>query len=310
MTSKAKKIIFCLSGTLIFLVIILSLFASLLLRLPAGKTNIAVLGIAGEGYLGKDLTDTIIYVSIDNNSGKTLILSIPRDIWIPSLQTKLNSIYHYRGLTEIKKTINDILGQPVEYGIIVDFQLFNRMIDSLSGVEVEVERAFDDYKYPIAGKENDPCNGDPEYLCRYEHIHFEAGKQKMDGETALRYVRSRNAEGEEGTDFARSARQQRLIAGIKNKIISPEIILNPSKALRLLGVILKNVQSDIPEKEFTNLVKIALRFRPKNIKMAVLNGNYLISPPSNKYDNQWVLVPKTGNWKEIQQYVESLIEAL
>jgi len=97
------------------------------------------------------------------------------------------------------------------------------MVDLLDGVEVDVENTFDDYRYPINGKENDLCDGDPEYDCRYEDIHFDQGLQLMSGETSLKYVRSRNAEGDEGTDFARSQRQQRLLLSFKEKNIYSKI---------------------------------------------------------------------------------------
>lgn len=274
---------------------------------PVGQTNILVLGVAGENQIGADLTDTMIFVSLDHNSGKTLLLSLPRDIWIASLRTKLNSVYHYQGMAETKKILSEILGQPVNYGVVINFTVFKKIVDSLGGVIVEVERSFDDYKYPIAGKEKDDCGGDKNYQCRYEHIRFEVGLQKMDGETALKYVRSRNAEGDEGTDFARSQRQQQLILAIKNKVLSPRFFLDFRRPLQLIKVVSWNIKSDIPSEKYVDFFKIALRIRSKNIKTAVLNNGYLINPPvSEKYDRQWVLVPQSGSWEEIQEFVNQL----
>jgi len=83
----------------------------------------------------------------------------------------------------------------------------------------------DDERYPIPGKEADECGGDPEYLCRYEMIHFDSGLQMMNGVTALKFVRTRNSENlEEGTDLARSIRQQKVLLAIRDKIMSTEII--------------------------------------------------------------------------------------
>ncbi len=180
----------------------------------------------------------------------------------------------------------------------------------MGGVDVEVERSFDDFKYPIAGKENDLCNGDKEYKCRYEHLHFDAGLQTMDGETALKYARSRNAEGEEGTDFARSQRQQRLILAIKKKIFTPAIILNPKKLIALWRLFITNIKTDIPQEKYSELIKIALKLRGGKLKTITLNENFLVNPPTNKqkYDNQWVLIPKTGDWQEVHDYLKDLIE--
>jgi len=274
-----------------------------------GRTNLLVLGVAGQNQAGSDLTDTIMFVSLDNQTGKTLLLSLPRDIWVPALRTKLNSVYHYRGAGETKKIVGEILGQPVTYEVMIDFTVFKKVVDSLGGVTVEVQNAFDDDKYPLPGKENDLCGGDKDFKCRYEHVRFEAGQQKMDGETALKYVRSRNAEGDEGTDFARSQRQQRLILALKSKILSPRFLLNPQRVWGFVKVVQESIKTDIPQDQFLALAKIALRIRSQKITTAVLNGGYLINPPASaKYDQQWVLVPQTGDWQAAQGYVRGLLE--
>lgn len=288
----------------------LGLAVYLLLRPSPGRTNILVLGAAGKGHIGGDLTDTVIFLSMDHQTGRTLVLSLPRDIWIPALRTKLNSVYHYQGMDGTKKVVEEILNQPVNYGLLINFDVFTQIIDTLGGVEVEVERSFDDYKYPLPGRENDPCGGDPDYKCRYEHIHFDAGLQHMDGERALKYVRSRFAEGEEGTDFARSQRQQRFLVAIKNKILSPSILLDPQKPLQLIEVVTANLETDIPQEKYFGFAKLALKFRSENLWMEVLDENRLVTPPPSKakYDEQWVLIPRTGDWGEIQEYVVCLIE--
>lgn len=279
-----------------------------ILKPPVGRTNILVLGVAGQDQAGSDLTDAIIFVSLDNQTGKALLLSLPRDIWVPALRAKLNSVYHYRGAEETKRIVGEILGQSVDREIMIDFTIFKKMVDGLGGVIVEVERAFDDYKYPLPGKENDDCGGDKDFKCRYEHIRFEAGKQIMDGEIALKYVRSRNAEGDEGTDFSRSQRQQRLVLAIKNRVLSLQFFLNPGQVWGFIGVVRESIQSDIPQEQFLSLAKTALKIRSKNIKTAILNGGYLVNPPlSEKYDKQWVLVPQAGDWQAVQNYVRGLL---
>jgi len=292
----------------LFLVIILTTGISFYFwqRIPVYPLNFLILGIAGGNHQGKDLTDTIMFASLNPYQKQLALVSLPRDIWLEKWRAKLNSIYHYKGLPETKKTVEEILDQKVDYGIIIDFEIFQKIIDTLGGITVDVEQSFDDYKYPIPGKENDLCNGDPLYRCRYEHLHFEAGRQFMDGQTALKFVRSRNAQGEEGTDFARAARQQKVILAIKDKILSKEFLLSPKKAIQLFKLITLNIQTDIPKEKCWQLLKVGLKIR--NIKTATLNSNYLINPPiSKKYDNQWVLVPKSGNWSEIQEYVKEFL---
>ncbi len=309
MSNRLRKTIFWFGLGLtilgIFILVVLSF-----LRPSSGRTNFLVLGVAGENHSGGDLTDSIIFVSLENQTGKTLVLSLPRDIWIAPLRAKLNSVYHYEGMEETKKAVGEILGQKINYSLVIDFNLFTKAVDLLGGVEVEVEKSFDDQKYPLTGRENDLCNGDPEYKCRYESLHFEAGKQMMNGDQALKYVRSRNAEGEEGTDFARSQRQQRLLMAIQKKVFTPQVLFNPKRLTQLTNLVLANIKTDIPQSKYNDLSKIALKLRKNRFKMEVLNDGFLINPPTSKakYDNQWVLIPKDGTWEAVQNHVKNLID--
>jgi len=309
MSSPLRKSIFWLGFSFLFLGLII-LGLSFWIQPQPGRTNLLVLGVSGGDHSGSDLTDSMIFISIENQTGETLILSLPRDIWIAPLRAKLNTVYHYQGLEETKKTVGEMLGQKVDYGIVVDFEIFKKVVDFLDGVEIEVERAFDDYKYPLPGKENDLCNGDKNYECRYEHLHFDVGNQIMNGEQALKYVRSRNAEGEEGTDFARSQRQQRLIIALQKKIFKPEIILKSKKIQELEKLFLENIKMDIPQEKYLDLIKVVLKLRKNKFQTAVLNDGYLINPPTSqaKYDNQWVLVPESGDWQAVQNHVNDLID--
>lgn len=307
---RRKKIFWGLTiGLLIVVFILAAAFLYLNFSPIPGRTNILLLGMTGSGQTGGDLTDTMIFVSVENQTGRIFLLSLPRDIWIVPLRTKVNSIYHYGGLGLAKEAVAEILGQPVDYAVLVDARLFTEIVDFLGGLEIDVERNFDDYRYPVPGKENDDCEGDPEYKCRYEHLHFDAGKQWMGGERALKYVRSRYAEGEEGTDLARNKRQQRLILAVRNKLLSPQFFSDPRKQIRLLRLVLNNIETDVPRDKYFDFFKTAFRFRPEKLKTSVLDDNLLIHPPNFQflYDGQWVLVPRTGDWHEIQNHLRELL---
>lgn len=305
---KRKKLFWGVLTGIFFLSLVVALFYRGLIP-PPGRTNLLLLGMTGEEQAGGDLTDTIIFVSVENQTGKTLAVSLPRDIWIAPIRAKLNSAYHYGGLDLAKATVSEILNQPVNYVVVIDSNLFIKIIEVLGGVRVEVEREFDDYKYPIPGKENDDCGGDPEYRCRYEHLHFDAGWQSMNGERALKYIRSRYAEGEEGTDFARSRRQQRLLLAVKNKLLTPAVLVNPRRLIQLFEVVTESIETDLPREKYSDFIKLTLRLRSKNLRVEVLGEDYLTTPlPSKeKYDNHWVLVPKTGDWVAVQEYVKKLL---
>jgi anionic cell wall polymer biosynthesis LytR-Cps2A-Psr (LCP) family protein len=274
-----------------------------------GRTNFLLLGMTGNNQAGSDLTDTIIFASIENQTGEVLLLSLPRDIWIKPIRAKLNTTYHYGGLDLAKETVVSVLGRPVDYAVLIEADLFVELIDFLGGVEVQVKRGFDDYRYPIPGRENDACGGDPEYACRYEHLHFEAGKQLMDGRRALKYARSRYAEGEEGNDLARNERQQGLILAIRDRLLSPQFLLDPKRVSQLLEIVLAGVKTDLPREKYFDLLRTAIRFRPGKLKTVVLNDDFLIHPDDSEpfYDGQWVLIPRVGDWSEIQEYLNQLL---
>jgi polyisoprenyl-teichoic acid--peptidoglycan teichoic acid transferase len=282
-----------------------------------GRTNILILGKGGEGHEAPDLTDTIIVVSVDNVAKRISTLSLPRDIWIPELRIKLNSAYYWGnilqpaevetekggGIVLAKSTVEQLIGQPIQYAAVLDFNAFVEVIDVLEGVEVDVEHSFTDEWFPIPGRENDLCDGDREYRCRYETITFEKGLQYMDGTTALKFVRSRRAEGENGTDFARGERQQRVISAIKNKILTRDVLLSKNKVDELIAIARNNIETDIDDAAAAVLARRFIQSRD-NMASFVLPEDMLDNPPYlPKYDNLYVFIPKGESWKEVQEWV-------
>lgn len=294
-----------------------------------GRTNILILGKGGGGHEAPDLTDTIIFASITHKNSSVALISLSRDIWIPELRAKLNSAYYWGnqkqkdgGLILAKSEVEKIVGAPVHYGVVVDFSGFKKIIDVLGGIEVDVERSFTDKKYPIPGRENDDCGGnDSEYLCRYETIQFEKGKQIMDGETALKFARSRNAEGDEGTDFARAARQEKVLETIKKKALSRQILLSPKKIINLINVVLESLETDIDPSAAAILARRVLEARD-DVYSHVLPESLLENPPkSPRYDNLYIFIPKEDPstapskggqagqaWDEVHKWVECVLE--
>ncbi len=305
------------------------------------KVNILFLGIGGGTHDGPQLTDTMIFATIDPKVKKVTLISIPRDFWSPQLQAKINAAYAFGeakkeggGLKLAKATVSDILGQPIDYGLRVDFAGFVKAVDMVGGLDVDVERAFDDYKYPLNGKEDELCGreeteiaslsaqiatGSADELevfpCRYEHLRFEKGLQKMDGITALKFVRSRHGLNGEGSDFARSERQEKVIAAFKNKVFSVDTFLNPVNIISLAEVFDESIDTDIKENEYDDFIKLAKELRGVKITSAVLDVG---DEEEERFgllvegflSNQYVLVPRVGSGKyeEIQKYVKCKID--
>ncbi|MBI3397305.1 LCP family protein [Candidatus Woesebacteria bacterium] len=281
-----------------------------------GRTNILVLGKGGAGHDAPDLTDTVIFVSVAlfASQNPIVLVSLPRDLWIPDIRAKVNSSYYWGnqkkpggGLNFAKTEVQEIVGQPIHYAIVIDFSGFKKIIDAIGGIEVNVERSFVDEHYPIAGREDDPCGGDKLYKCRYETVRFEKGLKHLDGETALKFVRSRYAVGDEGTDFARTARQEKIITAIKKKIFTGEILLNPMRLTGIAKAVNSSIETDMDQNVMAIIVRKIIDNKG-NVSTNVLLQELLINPPINKkFDNQYVFVPKAGTWVEVQNWFKKIL---
>jgi len=299
--------------------------------------NILILGIGGGTHDGPNLTDTIILAHINQKENSVSMLSLPRDMWSPSQTAKINAAYAFgeekgdKGIEQATTAVEEITGQEIAYTIVVDFKAFTEFIDHLDGITIGVERSFYDPQYPITGKEDDPCGHEEEELeelataasqleafpCRYKAISFEKGEQEMNGEMALEYVRSRHGTNGEGSDFARSRRQQKVIEAIRNKMLSLGFILNPVKIYGALDIISSNINTDVPQDKYDDFIKLAGKMQNAKTRSAVINAegegeNELLVAPFNlqEFGGQWVLVPRIGNenFEEIHEFTKCFFE--
>ena len=307
------------------------------------RVNVLLLGVGGGDHEGPDLTDTVIFASLDPKTKRVTLVSLPRDLWIPDIGAKVNAAYTFGeekqkggGLVLTKAVVGKVVGQQIDYAIKIDFSGFEKAVDMVGGLDIDVDNTFDDYAYPIAGLEKEPCGFDDDKIaslsaeiatgsatesdafpCRYEHLHFDQGTMHMDGKTALKYVRSRHALGPEGSDFARSKRQEKVINAFKDKIFSAGTLLNPGKVFRLLDVLEGSIEMDIKQEEFDDFVRLAQKLKGAKINSAIIDigdeerSGLLVNPPiSDEYFKAWVLSPRIGNgeYREIQKYINCIID--
>ncbi|MBI5123260.1 LCP family protein [Candidatus Roizmanbacteria bacterium] len=274
--------------------------------------NILFLGIAGEDRDGPNLSDSIVVVSYNLKTNYLTTISIPRDVWSEALHDKINSAYAYgeakkkgAGFILAKAEVESIIGQPVHYAAAINFDQFEELINFLGGVDVNIENSFVDKEFPIAGKENDLCNNDPDYKCRYETIFFTKGLTHMNGKIALKFVRSRNSQDSEGTDFAREKRQQKTIEAIKNKLIAFAKKPNLDNYQKLYDLLDKLVKKDINNQQVAIILKNIILKRNFKQEKIILSEDFFFNPEINleKYDGKWVLIPKSDNVKFVQNYI-------
>lgn len=282
-----------------------------------GITNFLVLGIRGEGTDSPNLADTIIVLSYDHNTQNPTMISVPRDLWVPSLQAKINSAYYYgeeassgAGIKMAQAAILEDLGTPIHYTAIINFTIFKETIDLLGGIDIDINPGFIDTKFPIPGKET----AQPE-SARYETIAFATGSAHLDGDMALKFVRSRHSVGDEGTDFARSRRQQQVISALRQKMLTPSFLLDKKKLDAFFVILNRNLKTNIGNELYPTLAKIALDAKNKTVRAITFsdkpdeNGlTILYNPPSNRYKGEWVLIPKDNNWSALKKYLDNLLQ--
>lgn len=309
---------------------------------PLAPFTVLLMGYGGGTHEGGKLTDTMILARFEPRQKQVHLVSLPRDIWVelPILEEetvghKINAAYpiglddrnylhkpaQYQGEggggSLAKYAASQVTGLPVDYFVAISFDGFIRGIDTLGGVIVDVPHTFDDYYYPIEGKEEESCGLSDEdieavtatmsghllddtFNCRFEHLHFDAGKQEMTGERALKFVRSRKSE-QSGGDFNRGLRQQALLLGVRNKVLSINFV---PKAWPFINELGREVQTDIGPGVATEKLRIMGSLSDYTVhQMSLTTDNVLVQGRSA--DGQFVLLPKVGegNWDEIHSFV-------
>ena len=149
-----------------------------------------------------------------------------------------------------------------------------------------------------------------DFACRFERLHFDAGKMHMDGATALKFVRSRHGTNGEGSDFARSRRQQLVLDAFRAKTLSLETLLDPSKLWGLASTFGESFETDIGNDKFLHFYNLSKKLvSTENIVLGDLGKgeSLLVTGAPNKY-GAFVVVPKNDDWKAIPAFVKLKLE--
>ena len=271
------------------------------------RTNILLVGYGGEGHDGAYLADTIILASLDQSTNEVAMLSIPRDflVELPGYGfRKINNALAF-GMTEknpdggnemLTKAVEEMTGQTIHYFAKADFAGFKKAVDDLGGIDITVDRPFMDFQYPT-------------YDYGYQTIKFEAGNQHFEGEKALQFVRSRHGTNEEGSDFARAARQQKVLFAFREKALGLGTLANPAKINSLLGTLGGHVSSNLELWEVMRLADILKDLPQEKIVTRVLESlpDGLVKAATG-LDGAYVLQPRIGlgNYQEIHELTANI----
>jgi LCP family protein required for cell wall assembly len=145
------------------------------------------------------------------------------------------------------------------------------------------------------------------FPCRYEKLEFKKGITHMDGQTALKYARSRHSETD-GGDFNRALRQQQVIKAIKNKVISLGFI---PKIIPLMDEFKKDVKTDIGLDTIKKFISQADKVKEYKITTFVLTDQNVLKNAVSD-DKQYILIPSEGidNWNGIKKLINNTIEGI
>ena len=265
------------------------------------RVNILLLGVdrrpdEGSGALTR--TDTMMILTFDPFSKTSGLLSIPRDTWVPIpirpglvLQDRINTatvygeVYKYPGggLELVRDTVQYNLGVHIHYYVMVDFDAFRKLIDTLGGIDVDVPVPLADNFYPTENYD-------------IKRIYFPAGLQHLDGERALQYARSRHQD----SDFGRIQRQQQVMRAARLKLTQFDVL---PKLPQLWADFKDSVQTDMPLGAMVKLAALGREIGEDGITGRSLDvtGGYV--SPITTADGASILIPNRARMREVMSEV-------
>jgi LCP family protein required for cell wall assembly len=247
------------------------------------RLNILLVGVDQRPKQNTFNTDTLIVVSIDPTTKQVAMFSLPRDmekVPIPAGPArsvfgsvyggKINSLWlnarnradafpgntTTRGFNALKAVLGELYGLDIQYYVMVNFQGFTDIVNTVGGVTINVQNPVVDDHYP---------GGDAGASVR---VYIPAGVQHMDGAQALTYARSRHGLG--SSDFDRAQRQQRVIVSIREQVDPSKVLANLSQ---LLADLKKSFRTDIPQDKLPQLIGLSSQIDTSRIR------SYVFSPP-------------------------------
>jgi len=310
-----------------------------------GGISLLLIGHGGAAHPGGYLADSMILLNAFKEDKKLAVITIPRDLWVTipirsdaKEQGKINKAFAigYDGtnypakMTEhkgehgpgnlVKDVVGTVTGTKVDYYASIDFGAFEKLVDDLGGLEIEVPYTFTDNFYPVKGLENETCGKTPaeitqlhaqysgfelekQFDCRYETLSYTQGMSVMNGEEALQYARSRHS-GTHGGDFQRSIRQLSIIKGLFNKLVSLNALKKPDALYADITNLIKTDLKLVTLKELINIFSDYDDFEVIEINLSTDNVLNNSTSPAGEY----ILVPQGNDPQVIVNYIRRFLE--
>jgi len=226
-------------------------------------------------------TDSLMLASVAAGQKSLLLISLPRDtVDVPlpggeKWDKKINALFTEKGVDALVGAMEELFGVPIDGYVKVDMDDFQSLVDAVDGIDVNPDKALDDPKIGLK---------------------LDAGKQHLDGATALKYVRSRV-----DTDYGRAARQQEVILALVAKLVDPKTDVDLPSLLDGL----KSLKTDLPLEKLPTLVEIARRANGADATRQVIKPPDFITFEGDRGDGRgYILEPDV---EKIRSFVKDAI---
>lgn len=257
------------------------------------------------------LVDTMIFANINPETRKVTLVSIPRDLYYNG--RKINSIYTFYGMEELKRALSFVTGYQVDKYILIDMYAFIEVIDMIGGIDVHLDDPVIDPTYKTFD------NG------QWSTLYYRAGDYHLSGKQALRLARTRHT----SSDFARAERQQMILAALQQK--ARNFGFGDAAGLtKLAENVLAKVETDV---SLAEALSYYFRYQKFDISRGhvLSSGNVLESKytgdskraanncgnPSGTQQQAtcasidkgaYILEPRNGNWNSVRWFFHQIIE--
>jgi LCP family protein required for cell wall assembly len=243
------------------------------------RVTILLAGLDEYSTRSESLYDSLMVVSYDKSANRVAMVSVPRDTsgfpfyFGGTSKIKINAVPTYvrngwikspdDPMTTLIKEVEYLVGVDVNYFAVMDLASFEKMIDMVGGVDINVPNAINDPTY-------DWLDGSP------YGFQISAGKHHMNGRIALAYVRSRHGSG--NNDWQRAGRQQQLLVALEQKMSSPDMLLKLPTLTAQAGTL---VHTDFPADQVDDMVIAADKIPADGYDRVVLGPPYSVSGTSS-----------------------------
>ncbi len=271
-----------------------------------GRTNILAIGTSGYNMAGDEgdgthdgaqLTDSIMVISLNQDTGDIAMLSLPRDLKASPTCTatgKINEVYwcnntngddEAAGAEALMKEVGNILGIDFQYYAHLNWGSLVSIVDTLGGINVTLDEDIDDYYYTKAV--------------------FQAGVEyTINGEQALGLARARH--GTTSGDFSRGASQQKILIGIKDKVFEKDLSI--TDMLSLASTLGDNLRTNFSIDEMKTLAHLTSEFDFNSMRqISLLEPEQLMTTGTINGISYVLPSSGVGNYTAIQKYIDKML---